>query len=416
MRNINDTEFGCYPEDFPLLEDNEFAPVSKEDAILQEEYLGDEFMNLPQEETKPGTYPWKERKKQDKKALYKLAVCLVASVFALSPAFNWFPGAAAEPSESIIPIEEQLKPGEKEGGQPNIEESESESQANVEESESERLTGTENENNSSNTSQEENSANSEPMESEESKASVKEYLEPECTIYALNFYSEMMAQFAFSDMKDTTAVRYEVWDTLTNSLEKSVDITSEAVNLGTVDIGSFYTDDIYMAHQAEYDAIMEFPMEVEFRVVMTYNSEDGPKEKTVSEVTKSEMLWDAKGMPPEDAPDMMGGKGGIYIGFQELFDQNVVFDNADAVDKETASISLTINGEEYKGWDNIIVEKNTWDMYMGDSDTPQTVHFIDMAVPLENVVYDGSNRAILKVTKYIAAYDKIITFTQTIKF
>lgn len=169
---------------------------------------------------------------------------------------------------------------------------------------------------------------------------------PDCDMTVFACYSEMMGSLKFHNTKNVTKITLEVWDVLTNTLEETRDITNDLSEDGVYSIEPFTTDEIYQRHQAEYDAIMEFPMKVEFKVIIDYNTADGADQKTYSHVTAMDRnVWYAKFIHDSEKT-YFSEPIDILFSTDSLDGEPVVlFDQPDKAGPNVFSVSLMIDGK-----------------------------------------------------------------------
>ena len=188
------------------------------------------------------------------------------------------------------------------------------------------------------------------METERHPIVRRTYVEPECDITAYNFSSEMHADIRFSGMDDVTGVTLEVWDPNTDYMDSSTDITREAVEDLIYHVPGFSTDGIYQANQSYYGQPgVDFPMTVEFRVIIDYESETGPRTVTYSATTSPELGFYVKYLPDSEAVYSEEYSSCVYLGTEPSPDYptgTVYFDQPEKVTEPgIISISAEIDGE-----------------------------------------------------------------------
>ena len=169
---------------------------------------------------------------------------------------------------------------------------------------------------------------------------------PDCDMTVFACYSEMMGTLKFRNTKDVTKITLEVWDVLTNTLEESRDITNDLSEDGVYSIQPFTTDEIYKHHQAEYDAIMEFPMKVEFKVIVDYKTESGSDQKTWSHVTAMDRnVWYAKFVHEADKAYFTEPIDILFSTDALDGESTILFDQPDKAGPNVFSISVMVDGK-----------------------------------------------------------------------
>lgn len=169
---------------------------------------------------------------------------------------------------------------------------------------------------------------------------------PDCDMTVFACYSEMMGTLKFTGTKNITKVTLEVWDVLTNTKEESRDITNDIAADGSYSIQPFTTDEIYKRHQAEYDAIMQFPMQVEFKVIVDYKTADGVDQKSWSHVTLMDKnVFYAKFIHEEDRTYFSGPIDILFSTDSTEGESTILFDQPEKAGPNVFSISLTVDGK-----------------------------------------------------------------------
>ena len=169
---------------------------------------------------------------------------------------------------------------------------------------------------------------------------------PECDMTVFACYSEMRGSLKFSNMGNATKVTLEVWDVLTGTLEESRDITADIAADGTYKIKPFTTDEIYLHHQAEYDAIFEFPMQVEFRVIVEYDTENGTDSKTWTHTAVMDRnMWFAKLVHEEDKVYFSAPIDILFSTDSLDGEATILFDQPEKAAPNVFSISMMIDGK-----------------------------------------------------------------------
>ena len=300
-------EFGFVPGEY------EYTPPDGIPAEAAENIGPGEAVEFDQpapEITGPGEYVYEASAKK-KHGAAKLAAIMVAITLVLG-ASNPFTGpedanAAAEisrqeaeaPAQESAAEESKREESEREGS--TQEESTEGSAISGQESALEESAGAETSAGTGSSASTESSANA------ESSTVPAIYVEPEADVYLIAFYSEQFGSVEFSNMDNVTHVELQFYDTLTDSLDQTRDITEEALT-GVYEIEEFTTDFIYERHSAEYNAAFAFPMEVRMDVVMTYDTADGEQTKVVSTVSADERdhIWSLKYIPEAEEWEAAG--------------------------------------------------------------------------------------------------------------
>lgn len=243
------------------------------------------------------------------------------------------------------------------------------------------------------------------LETERHDVVRKVFEEPGCEITAFNFWSEMHAGILFSNMADVTKVTLEVWDPVMDYMDSSTDITEEAVRDLRYDVKPFTTDGIYEANQDYYGQPgVDFPMTVEFRVIIEYSTESGTRSATWSATTSAETGFYVKYLADADAaldPDHAGKLVIVTDSTPEVPESTVFLDQPDQVTGPgIISISAEINGEKVPAED-FQIDYYDYDAMFGGSDV--TVHIRQAEVLLERPesMPEGEDSV---VTMYVTHY------------
>ncbi len=169
---------------------------------------------------------------------------------------------------------------------------------------------------------------------------------PECDMTVFASYSEMMGSLKFRNLGNCSKITLEVWDVLTGTCEESRDITNDIDADGNYSIQPFTTDEIYNHHQTEYDDIMEFPMKVEFRVIVEYETADGNTSKTWSHITAMDRnMWFCKFIHEEDKSFFSAPIDILFSTDSQDGEAKVLFDQPEKAGPNVFSISLLVDGK-----------------------------------------------------------------------
>jgi len=228
---------------------------------------------------------------------------------------------------------------------------------------------------------------------------------PDCDMTVFACYSEMMGSLKFTGTHNVTKITLEVWDVLTNSLEESHDITNEISEDGVYTIKPFTTDEIYMHHQKEYDEIFTFPMQVEFKVIIDYDTETGTDQKTFSHVTLMDRnVWHAKYIHDEDRA-MFSDPINILFTTDSLDGEaTVLFDQPEKAGPNVFSITLMVDGEKLD-ISKSIIHRSSYDI---SGDGSEVHYYSDVYILLPDGFDETKKHDIkLYVYHYLEEYKKV---------
>ena len=348
----------------------------------------------------PGEYIYQPHEKK-KRSAAKLAA-MIAAVTLVLGASNPF----AEPGDADPPAEEPRQEAEVPAGEssryeePQVAEESSADESEREESaEVSGMPGTE-------FSAEESAAG------EESSAVPAVYVEPDADVYLIAFYSEQFGSVEFRNMDNVTHVELQFYDTLTDSLDETRDITEEALT-GVYEIEEFTTDFIYEKHLEEYTAAFSFPMEVRMDVVMTYDTADGEQTKVISTVSadESDHTWYLKYIPEFEEWE---GAGTFMFEFMIPASEevNIVYD-PDYPPENIVPGTFVVTGELNREPLDIqsLSTMNSLEALSYDADGNETpITIVDLMVSKPAGVTETSGQYIhFTVTWYVESYGKPIT-------
>ena len=246
--------------------------------------------------------------------------------------------------------------------------------------------------------------------------------EPGCEITAFNFWSEMHAGIVFSNMADVIKVTLEVWDPNTDYMDSSTDITEEAVNNLRYDVKPFTTDGIYDANQDYYGQPgVDFPMTVEFRVIIEYNDESGFRSVTYSATTSAEAGFYAKYLPEEEASWNPSQAGSVVFSPEpspEVTEIRVVVGQPEAVTgPDVISISGTFEGEPLPA-DAFRLNDTEYDAYFGgDMDKPVHCRVTEVSLKRPDGVRETDGKTVhLSVTHFLQSTGTAYTSEMDVAF
>lgn len=252
----------------------------------------------------------------------------------------------------------------------------------------------------------------------ESSETLAVYVEPDADVYLIAFYSEQFGSVEFRNMDNVTHVELQFYDTLTDSLDETRDITEEALT-GVYEIEEFTTDFIYEKHMEEYTAAFSFPMEVRMDVVMTYNTADGELTKVVSTVSadESDHTWYLKYIPEFEEWE---GAGTFMFEFMIPAEEEVkiVYD-ADYPAEDIVPGTFVVTGELNREPLDIqsLSTMNSLEALSYDADGNETpITIVDLMVSKPAGVTETSGQYIhFTVTWYVESYGKPITIHKYVR-
>ena len=243
--------------------------------------------------------------------------------------------------------------------------------------------------------------------------------EPSAKIFLTSFYSEFRCAVEFFDVDDVTKVTFEFWNPDTDTLEKSMDLTKEALTQGYFCDNPFTTDFVYENHRDYYEEQGTFPFGLIAKVKMEYNWDYGATreyEYSVSSVETTE--WEAS-YTPEDAPP---SPGWVFPGsFQVQTTMaaapcSIVYGKPESVGPGVMSVSIRIDGEE--------IAYSPEELFMNQEESDYSVYengeWVDqhgyanlLMMPCPEKYKDGAPHVVIfRVTQYIPAYGEAATFEQ----
>ncbi len=263
-----DSEFGNLPEEYPVLRETDEPLYSEEFSRPTESDCAAEYSDPAPEYTEPGNYPYTGKESGRKQKVRRLMLLMSASVVLfLLPGSPLGTNAASQ-----VPSGQKADSVESGAAEAELSAVSEETPAPIPAATAQAPTPTPS-----------------PTPSPTPTPVPIVYEEPACEIVAFNFSSEMHADMTFSSMADATKVTLEVFDPNTDYRDSVTDITKEAVEELEYRMEPFYTDGIYEANAAYYESSdVGFPMTVEIRVTVEYETADGPAEKVFSALTAAE--------------------------------------------------------------------------------------------------------------------------------
>lgn len=240
------------------------------------------------------------------------------------------------------------------------------------------------------------------------------YETPSCRITAYAFWSEMHGDVLFEDMSSVKEVLLEVWDPNTEYMDSRTDITDEAVSELRYDIPPFYTDGIYEANPDYYSQPgVDFPMQVEYRVVITYDWEDGERTVTYAAQTMQESGYFAKYLPDSEAQYSPEYAGMILISAEPTetvrFTKIVLDDPDQVTGPGIVSIRVEIDGVPVPAAD-ITISEHEYETYFGSSNEPVLARFCEALIkrPAGITEADGKT-AVVYVTHFLVSENEAHT-------
>ncbi|MBQ4384104.1 MAG: hypothetical protein II795_06455 [Firmicutes bacterium] len=367
----------------------------------------------------PGEYVYEASVKK-KRSAAKLAA-MIAAVTLVLGASNPFVG----PGDADPPAEEPRQEAEVPAGESSrYEKSQAAEESFADESakeESAEISGPSGEENSAEESgmtpgtAESSTESSSGTESSETPAV---YVEPDADVYLIAFYSEQFGSVEFRNMDNVTHVELQFYDTLTDSLDETRDITEEALT-GVYEIEEFTTDFIYEKHLEEYTAAFSFPMEVRMDVVMTYDTADGEQTKVISTVSadESDHTWYLKYIPEFEEWE---GAGTFMFEFMIPASEevNIVYD-PDYPPENIVPGTFVVTGELNREPLDIqsLSTMNSLEALSYDADGNETpITIVDLMVSKPAGVTETSGQYIhFTVTWYVESYGKPITIHKYVR-
>ncbi len=228
---------------------------------------------------------------------------------------------------------------------------------------------------------------------------------PDCEMLVFSFYSEVEGTLKFTGTASVDKITLEVWDVLTDTLEESRDITDDVLEDGVYSIPPFTTDEIYSHHQAEYDAILEFPMQVRFTVNIDYRTKDGTDRKSFSRITATdENMWFAKAIHEEDRFLFTEPIDVLFSTDSTNGQTQVLFDQPEKAGPNVISLSAQLDGKPF----DISGSKLHTSSYDPGVEGSGMHYYSDLYILLPDGYAEGSGHTLrLSVSHYMAEYDTV---------
>ncbi|MBQ4258589.1 MAG: hypothetical protein II713_06315 [Clostridia bacterium] len=255
------------------------------------------------------------------------------------------------------------------------------------------------------------------IESERVDIPQESHVEPSAKIFLTSFYSEFRCAVQFFDLDDVTRVTLEFWNPDTDTLEKEMDLTKEALMFGEFNVDPFTTDFVYENHPDYYEENGGFPFDLIAKVRMEYNWDYGQTRTVEYSVNNVEEIgWEASRTPEDISP----AEGWIFPGDFQIQTSyadtptRIVYNDPEAVGPGVMSVSIRIDGEEISyAPDEIFQNQEEFDYSTLEGDDWVDKHGYNnlLMLPLPEKYKDGGAHVVVfRVTQYISAYGENATF------
>ena len=243
--------------------------------------------------------------------------------------------------------------------------------------------------------------------------------EPSAKIFLTSFYSEFRCAVEFFDVDDVTKATLEFWNPDTDTLEKSMDLTKEALTQGYFCDNPFTTDFVYENHRDYYEEQGTFPFRLIAKVKMEYNWDYGATREYEYSVNSVETTgWEAS-RTPEDAPPSPGRVFPGDFQVQTIMADapcTILYGRPEAVGPDAMSVSIRIDGEEISySPDELFMnqEESDYSVYEGGEWVDRHGYANLLMMPCPEKFKDGAAHVVIfRVTQYIPAYGEAATFEQ----
>lgn len=239
---------------------------------------------------------------------------------------------------------------------------------------------------------------------------------PVCEIVGYGFSSEIHGHFQFHNMESVTGVTLEIWDTLMQTPEYSIDITQQAITEGAYRLESFYTSSLYQKYKAEYDAAQTYPGEVQFRVTIQYEHDGTLLSNSFCQTTAQENGWYITYVPENGYVSDWSVPGCfMFITFEYPQPPEILFQPSGEILPGTLLVQAEINGEPLPV-ENAEIRREEIPVIRSDG-TTGTLHRTTVVLPRPSALPENQgSTAHFSVTQYLESLHRVWTTEQDIEF
>ena len=248
------------------------------------------------------------------------------------------------------------------------------------------------------------------------------FVKPDCEVYLTSFYSEFRGVIVFRDMDDAKTVTLEYWDPETDSLEMTEDITDGALSGEDYNIAPFSTDFVYEHHRDYYEEKNSFPMTLEARVLVEYDTAAGTETATFSALSSKEVGWHVEYIPTDtDRSWGWVNPGCFQVQSKDSRVEYEIIYGADMPESENyIFVTMEIDGEPVR------LDPSTFTRVHDDYDVtfyengemiPDHFHTTMLVIPMPEGYAEGEGHvATFTVRQYLTGAEKAVAFKQEVEF